>query len=203
MRDRLAELIRFGSVGGVAFVVDVGLFNLLCFGPGTLLGGRPLAARLASAAVATTVAWIGNRYWTFAQHRTEDRAREFVTFAVMNVVGTGISLGTLAFSHYVLDLRTPLADNVANILGIGLGTIFRYIAYRAWVFTASGAHPAAAPARHDARAARQDDVRVEAPRHSGQEDGEDGWPTLGELEPTAVGGDEVAGQRQAQARPGA
>lgn len=141
MRDRLAELIRFGFVGGVAFVVDAGLFNLLRFGPGELLGHKPLTAKVVSVAVATVVAWLGNRYWTFAARRTSSRTREFIGFAVVNVIGMAIAVGCLAFSHYVLGLTSPLADNIAaNVVGLALGTLFRYLAYRFFVFT--GPRPA-------------------------------------------------------------
>lgn len=203
MRNRLPELLRFGSVGGVAFIVDLGLFNLLCYVLDTPLTGRPLLSRGIAVSAATVVSWLGNRYWTFAHRRTADRTREFVSFAIMNVIGMAISLGTLAASHYLLDLTTALADNIANIVGIGLGTAFRYVAYRAVVFTASvpGA-PAAAPwrARVDARAPRQHEVGVEGARHAREEDGEDGGPALRELEPSTVGGDEVS--RQAETEPG-
>ena len=136
MRSRLPELLRFGSVGAIAFVVDVGLFNLLRFGPGELLAAKPLTAKVLSVAVATVVAWLGNRYWTFARLRTTARVRELLGFAVVNVVGMAIAVGCLAFSHYVLGLTSPLADNIAaNVVGLGLGTAFRYLAYRRVVFT--------------------------------------------------------------------
>lgn len=151
MRHRLHELLRFGIVGGVAFVVDVGLFNLLRFGPGELLGDRPLTAKVVSVAVATLVSWLGNRYWTFANRRTGTPVREFATFVVLNGVGMVIAVGCLAFSHYVLGLTSPVADNIAaNVVGLGLGTVFRYVAYRTWVFTAVApltrqAHPDPVP----------------------------------------------------------
>ena len=151
---RLPELLRFGSVGAVAFVVDVGLFNLLRFGPGELLGAKPLTAKVLSVAVATVVAWLGNRYWTFARRRTATRVRELLGFAAVNVGGMAIAVACLAFSHYVLGLTSPLADNIAaNVVGLGLGTVFRYVAYRRVVFTgtrglvsARAPAPAAAPA---------------------------------------------------------
>jgi putative flippase GtrA len=152
---RLPELLRFGSVGAVAFVVDVGLFNLLRFGPGELLAAKPLTAKVLSVAVATVVAWLGNRYWTFAPRRTAARVRELLGFALVNVGGMGIAVACLAISHYALGLTSPLADNVAaNVVGLGLGTAFRYVAYRRVVFTgtrglsaaAAAATPAAAPA---------------------------------------------------------
>jgi len=138
MRARLLELVRFGSIGALAYVVDVGLFNLLRFGPGTVLGDRPLTAKVLSVAVATVVSWLGNRYWTFAGRRTASRAREFTGFAVVNVGGMAIAVACLWFSHYILGLTSPLADNIsANVVGLALGTAFRYLAYRRVVFTGS------------------------------------------------------------------
>lgn len=136
--------MRFGTVGGVAFVVDTGLFNLLRFGPGDLLADKPLTAKVLSVAVATIVAWLGNRYWTFSDRKTQTQLREFLGFVVVNIGGMGIALGCLWFSHYVLDLRSPLADNIsANGVGLVLGMVFRYLAYRTFVFTAT---PAGTPA---------------------------------------------------------
>ncbi|WP_348525237.1 GtrA family protein [Luteimicrobium album] len=140
-RERLAELAKFGSVGAVSFVVDMGLFNLLQFGPGHLLAEKPLTARVVSVAVATLVAWIGNRLWTFSDRRTENRPRELAGFLVVNVGGLLIGIGVLALFVYPLGLDSPLAKNVANLLGIGLGTVFRYFAYRHLVFTGDQAPP--------------------------------------------------------------
>lgn len=134
--QRIAELGRFGSVGAVAYVVDLGLFNLLRFGPGELLGDKPLTAKVVSVVVATLVSWIGNRYWTFARQRTAGRVRELVMFALVNGGGMLIAVACLWFSHYVLGFTSALADNIAaNVVGVGLGTVFRYFAYKYLVFT--------------------------------------------------------------------
>lgn len=138
LRARAYEIARFLSVGGVAFVVDLGLFNLLRFGPGHLLEAKPITAKIISLAAATLVSWIGNRHWTFSEHRTARRGRELVVFAAINVGCAVVPVGTLAFSHYVLGLTTPLADNVATVIGIAIGTVLRYVGYKRWVFTGSG-----------------------------------------------------------------
>jgi putative flippase GtrA len=131
------EMMKFGAVGALAFVVDIGLFNLLRFGlgDGGPLESKPLTAKVVSATVATVVAWIGNRVWTFRHRRRHHPAHELALFVVFNVVGMLIALGCLAFSHYGLDLRTPQADNIsANGVGLVLGTLFRFWAYRTFVF---------------------------------------------------------------------
>ncbi|WP_425956279.1 GtrA family protein [Xylanimonas sp. McL0601] len=139
MWARLLELVRFGSVGALAYVVDLGIFNLIR--GSEQLGHKPITAKVISVAVATLVAWIGNRYWTFSDRRTDTRGRELLGFVVVNVGGMLVAVACLAVSHYVLGFRSQLADNVsANGIGLVLGTAFRYVAYRRWVFT--GTHPA-------------------------------------------------------------
>lgn len=156
MRGRLLELARFGSVGALAFVVDVGLFNLLRYGPGELLGHKPLTAKIVSVAVAVVVAWLGNRHWTYAGRRgapgSRPPAHELLGFAVVNVAGMAVAVVCLAVSHYVLGLTSALADNIAaNGVGLVLGTAVRYLGYRHLVFTGTP-HPApeAAPVRPSA-----------------------------------------------------
>jgi len=143
LRARAYEIARFLSVGGIAFVVDLGLFNLLRFGPGEVLGHKPLTAKVISVIAATLVSWLGNRHWTFSTQRTDRRTRELTVFATINVVCALIPVLTLALSHYTLGLTTPLADNVATVIGIGVGTVLRYLGYKRWVFTGRGAAPTA------------------------------------------------------------
>jgi putative flippase GtrA len=130
------EASAFLVVGAVALAVDVGLYNLLVHGgePG-LLADSPLTAKTVSVTASTTVAYVGNRWWTY-RHRPRGRvAREYVLFVVLSAVALGIALACLAFSRYVLGLTSVLADNVsANVVGLALGTAFRFLSYRRWVF---------------------------------------------------------------------
>lgn len=132
------EMLKFGMVGAVAFVIDLGGYNLLVFGPGQVFGAenldKPLTARVISASVATLVAWVGNRLWTFRHRRNRPAHHELGLFIGFNVAAMVIGVACLGFSRYVLDLHTQLADNVTNILGIGLGTLFRFWTYRRFVF---------------------------------------------------------------------
>jgi len=153
----LGEVARFCSVGLIAYVVDVGLMNLLRFGPGEVLGHKPLTAKVISVSVAILIAWWGNRNWTFAGRRSAPtasaRSRELVQFIAVNLVGMAIGVGCLAVSHYLFGLTSPLADNIsANGVGLVLGTVFRYVAYRYWVFTADDGDGPPPPApREEAR----------------------------------------------------
>lgn len=134
--DLIHEAAKFGVIGLVAMVIDVGLFNLLMYGGGQgLLTGKPLTAKVVSVIAAATFAYFGNRFWTFRDRESSGYAREYVLFFALNGVGMGIALGCLWLSHYAFGLTSPIADNIsANGVGLVLGTLFRFFAYRKWVF---------------------------------------------------------------------
>ena len=117
-------------------VIDIGLFNLLLYAsPGELFSDIPLTAKAAAVIVATTVSYSLNRSWTFADRSRTGVVREYVLFVVLNAIALLIALATLWFSHYALGLTSPLADNIsANVVGLALGTAFRFWSYRKWVF---------------------------------------------------------------------
>ena len=137
------EIAKFGIVGGLAFIIDVGLFNLLLYGGGPFTD-RPITSKIVSVAAATTFAYFGNRFWTFRHRGRTNMGREYLLFFVLNGVAMLISVGCLWVSHYLLGLTSPLADNIsANVIGLGLGTLFRFWSYRRWVFPAIPDDPAA------------------------------------------------------------
>lgn len=131
-----SELIAFGVVGLLGYVTDVGVFNLLRYaGDPGLLEHKPLTAKIVSVALAMLVTYLGNRHWTWQDRPRDGRHREVTLFVVFSVAGLAIAVGCLGISHYLLGLTSPLADNVsANVVGLVLGTTFRFWAYRTYVF---------------------------------------------------------------------
>lgn len=137
MRKLLGQFTRFGLVGTVGFIIDLGLFNLLrltVLSPDELHEG-PVLAKLISTTVAIAANWVGNRLWTFREHRGRQLVREGVEFALVSLGGMLIGLLCLWMSRYVLGFESLLADNIAgNVIGLGLGTLFRFTLYKVWVF---------------------------------------------------------------------
>lgn len=143
LRRGAGELSRFGAVGLVAYVIDVGLFNLLVhLGDPGVLADKPLTAKTISAVVATIFAYQANREWTWKDRSRRGFWREYSLYFVLNAIGLVITLIPLAISRYLLGLDSALADNIsANIVGVGLGTLFRFWSYRRWVFPAVQVEP--------------------------------------------------------------
>ncbi|TQN30366.1 putative flippase GtrA [Haloactinospora alba] len=127
----LPELARFGTVGAAGYVTQVVVTNLLWWGTElpTLVGQG------AGTLLATLVAFLGNRFWTFGHRARTGLMREYARFFVMNGIGIALQLGCVGVAVYVLGFSGPLATNIAgNIIGVGLGTLFRFWSYRTWVF---------------------------------------------------------------------
>jgi putative flippase GtrA len=132
VRRLLPELIKFGVVGGIGSVIDLG-------GAAVLHGKYhvgPLESKAISTALATVVTYLGSRFWTFKDRENQSLRREAVLFIVLNLAGLLIAMAVIALVTYVLGLRGQLEYNASSVLGTGLATIFRYLAYRKWVFTA-------------------------------------------------------------------
>jgi putative flippase GtrA len=164
----MAQFARFGVVGLVGLVIDFGVFNLLratVFAPESLHEG-PVLAKVVSTALAIVANWIGNRFWTFREHRGRQLWREFAEFLVVSLGGMAIGLGCLWVSHYLLGFTSILADNVSgNVIGLALGTAFRFTFYKLWVFAPhrGDSAPAVFPDADAARGAAEKAVEP-APR---------------------------------------
>ena len=162
-RMLIHELAKFGVVGGIAFLVTEVGTNLLHFQ--AELG--PITSNVIATIVATCVSYAGNRYWTF-RHRVgmDNLAGEYSLFFVLNAIGLGIQLACIGFTYYILGLTDKFSYNVALLLGIALGTLFRFWSYRKWVWRAHGGTGGAPAVAED--------------RPAGTPAGEAGYPGAGQ-----------------------
>ncbi len=145
-RVLIHEAAKFGVVGLAGFVVALGGADALHYGAGM---GKYSSVIIANV-LATVVTFIGNRYWAFRHRERTGMGRETVLFFLFNGIGILILLGCVAIVQDGFGLQGKLWYNVANLLGIGLGTLFRFWSYRKWVWRtqepasgvpATGHHP--------------------------------------------------------------
>ena len=131
------ELGKFGVVGAVAYVVDTGVYALLL-----TAGMETLFAKSIATVIAATLAFVGNRFWTWKHRPRSSLTKEYLLYFGFNAAGLGIQLATLGITHYGLGnfwpfFTTPLADLIfAQIIGNGIATVFRFWTYRRFVFAA-------------------------------------------------------------------
>jgi putative flippase GtrA len=140
------EGAKFGVVGLTGALVTLGGADILTFD----VGVNRYLSLTAATIVATFVTFIGNRYWTFRHRQGAGTTRESVLFFVLNGVGLLIQYASLALFWDGLGLHTKFWYNVANFVGLVVGTLFRFWSYRKWVWhvqpsadTVSAAAPSA------------------------------------------------------------
>jgi putative flippase GtrA len=145
------ELGKFGVVGAVAFGIDAAIFNALLSAE-----WETVLAKGVSTAIAATVAFCGNRFWTWRHRERSGLAREYGLYFFFNAVGLAIGLICVAASHYGLGyywpevFQTTLADNISGLfIGNVFGTLFRFWSYRRFVFPEAAPQPSAGTAGPD------------------------------------------------------
>jgi putative flippase GtrA len=140
-RHLVPELLKFCVVGCLGAVLDLG-------GAAVLHGTfhvEALEAKAISTIIAMTLTYLGSRFWTFKHRENQALGREVAIFVVLNVIGLLVAEAVIAIVTYGLGLHSQLEYNAASVLGTGLATIFRYFAYRQWVFTAPAEESTLAP----------------------------------------------------------
>lgn len=143
-------------MGGVGFLIETAVFNGLMFtvlSPAEVTGGE-VWSKIIATLVAIFANWIGNRLWTFRHDRRTDRAKEGVEFFAVSLVGLVVGLIPIWVTGQLLGLQGWVALNLANIAGLVLGSIFRFICYRLWVFSPKRSGSAARRRAAEAEAAR-------------------------------------------------
>jgi putative flippase GtrA len=143
-RQIIHEFAKFGIIG----VIGLAITN---FGYALLHSHSvgPVTSATIATIVATIVAYIGNRYWSFKHRERTSVPREGTIFFVLNGIGLLIQDAAVAFNAYVLHLEHhKLAEFVALNTGIAIATVFRFWSYRRYVWAAPAGDPgsgAAAP----------------------------------------------------------
>jgi putative flippase GtrA len=137
-RVMLAELAVFGVVGVACLVADIVLFNAFAFG----LGLNPVTAKALGLLITGAMAFFGHRHITFRHRRRPGAVRhELVRFTAATIATVLLSLLPLYLARHLLGMTSVLALNIANVVGIALGTSVRYLAYRYLVWSSSGPPP--------------------------------------------------------------
>lgn len=139
------RLRRLGAEGGRFVVVNVAatcvaltLFNLLTHGiRGWFDGplhGAPIVSYLIAHGIGMLLSFWGSSTYVFAHRRPAGPGNGFVNYAIVNLASFSIPVACLAVSRS-MGWDSLAADNISgNLVGSLLGTVFRYWAFRRFVF---------------------------------------------------------------------
>ncbi|MBQ8591298.1 MAG: GtrA family protein [Lachnospiraceae bacterium] len=83
MRKLLEQILKFGIVGVIAFVVDFGIFTVLS----TVLDIHYLIANFFGFSVSVVVNYLLSMRYVFTRQEGANKKAEFVIFVILSVVG--------------------------------------------------------------------------------------------------------------------
>ncbi len=121
------QLVRFGLVGGVGFIVNLAVYALLV-GPGSV---NYHVAAVAAWLVAVLNNFVLNRHWTFDAR--EGRARfQAIRFLVVSLVAFGVSQLLLT----VLVEAAGTSKVPAQAIAVAASTPLNFLGNKLWSFRA-------------------------------------------------------------------
>jgi putative flippase GtrA len=137
---------KFAEVGGLNWLVDLGVLNLLILATERSTGAWFAAFKAVSFLIAATNSYLWNAWWVFRGRAERAPARELPRFAL--ATGTGL-LFNVALA-YAVARAGPLVSsaaldpkawaNIGGVAGSLGGMLLNFVLYRLWVF-----RPAAEP----------------------------------------------------------
>lgn len=130
LRRVAPEALAFGVIGAV----NAALYLVITY---VAMPIGAVKATVIATVVTTTLAYFANRYWTYRHHTKTALRREYTLFFGFNLVGMVIQSGSVAIAKYGAGLNE--ADHKLTIMFVtlaaaGVATIFRFWAYRTFVF---------------------------------------------------------------------
>ncbi len=144
-RILLKEVTAFGVIGIIALVIELGLYNWLAvhWEPHVGLGhaaDQPrnyswLKAKAVAATVAMVFAYFGNKYLSFSHRARTSVGRETAFFFIIILIALIFGEAMIALFSYPLNqIDNHVVMNLVNLATIGIGTVFRFWAYKRFVF---------------------------------------------------------------------
>lgn len=87
MKKLIAQIMKFGIIGVIAFAIDYGLLILLT----EAFGIEYLVSATISFTVSVVFNYVASMRYVFAHKEGMSRRREFVVFVVLSAIGLGIN----------------------------------------------------------------------------------------------------------------
>ncbi|EJZ84640.1 GtrA family protein [Slackia piriformis] len=112
MKKLLAQFMKFGVVGVIAFVIDYGLLALLT----ELFGINYLVSATISFTASVVFNYVASMRYVFTHKEGMSRRREFIIFVVLSVIGLLINNGCMWAGVELLGVHYLLTKIVATAI---------------------------------------------------------------------------------------
>ena len=138
MKKLINQIMKFGIVGVLAFLIDYGVFTILANG----LHIHYLVANIFGFTLSLIFNYLMSMKFVFERKENTDKRKEFVTFAILSLIGLGINeliiLGCVdgiyvnsVFLQEKFDIG--LAKQAGKIIATGIVMVYNFISRKIFI----------------------------------------------------------------------
>lgn len=138
MNKLINQILRFGVVGVLAFLIDYGIFVLFA----NVLNIHYLIANFFGFTISLIFNYLMSMKFVFSRKEGADKKKEFVTFCILSVIGLGINeLIILAcvdgvYLHSIMLQETfdiGIAKQAGKIIATGIVMVYNFISRKIFI----------------------------------------------------------------------
>lgn len=135
------QFAKFVLVGGLSFLIDMGILNFLIFYTGISVGLTQSAFKGISFTAAVINSFVWNKYWTFGRSKTHTVRKEFIQFLIVSIIGFLINLGVDYFFvnivHPFFGMPAKSWAQFSAMIAAIIALVWNFIGYKFIVFEGS------------------------------------------------------------------
>ena len=128
MRKLIEQILKFGVVGAIAFLIDYGLLMLLS----QLLGMDPVLSAGISFCVSVVFNYVASMRFVFTHRDDMSRQREFAIFIVLSVIGLIINELCMIAGVSVLG-DSALAVTATKVFATAVVMVWNFVSRKKWL----------------------------------------------------------------------
>lgn len=136
------QLIKYLLIGVLAMLIDLKIFGLLIWFLGSEAAIVAGVSKGISFMISMSAKFIGNKYWTFEERKTERIKEEFLRFLTVTFIGLLIDVGCFFYFSKIMGPQFGLPFDIwvkASIVLAGIAAAaWNFLSYKFIVFPARG-----------------------------------------------------------------
>lgn len=138
MKKLMNQILKFGVVGALAFLIDYGVFTVLA----NVLHVHYLIANVCGFVLSLIFNYLMSMKFVFERKENADKRKEFVTFAILSVIGLGINeliiLGCVDGIYLNSTLLQEqfsigIAKQIGKIIATGIVMVYNFISRKIFI----------------------------------------------------------------------
>ena len=128
MGKLIAQFLKFGVVGVIAFFIDYGGLMLLSVG----IGLAPVVSAAISFTVSVVFNYVASMRFVFTHREDLSKRREFVIFVILSVIGLLINEAIMYVGIQTLG-KSALAITITKVIATAVVMVWNFLSRKKWL----------------------------------------------------------------------